>query len=88
MRLSGLRTLAAGAMWRCRTKTAPWAAREGHTSLVGAAGAIYVIGGSSSTDTSFKDVWASTDGGARPNSVKGGGRWGTQGVLQGGVLEG
>ena len=39
--------------------TAPWAARRYHTSVVDAAGAIYVIGGL------YNDVWASTDGGAR-----------------------
>ncbi len=48
--------------------TAPWAARWGHTSVVDAAGAIYVIGGVSSTGTHLNDVWASTDGGARPDS--------------------
>ncbi len=35
--------------------------------MVDAAGAIYVIGGT----TPFQDVWASTDGGARPDSVQG-----------------
>ncbi len=75
-------------MWRCRTKTAPWAARYGHTSVIDAAGAIYVIGGSSGGGTAFNDVWASTDGGARPDSGVG---W--SGVLEwelqrGGVLEG
>jgi hypothetical protein len=48
--------------------TAPWAARLGHTTVVDAvSGAIYVIGGRSSTGTNY-DVWASTDGGARPDS--------------------
>ncbi len=37
--------------------------------MVDAAGAIYVIGGAG--DTEYKDVWASTDGGASPNSVGG-----------------
>jgi hypothetical protein len=56
-------------MWRCRTKTAPWAARYGHTSVVDAAGAIYVIGGfySGTNATYYKEVWASTDGGAQPD---------------------
>ena len=49
--------------------TAPWAARADHTSVVDAAGAIYVIGGGNLTY--FKDVWVSTDAGARPDSVKG-----------------
>jgi hypothetical protein len=47
--------------------TAPWAARVGHTSVVDAAGAIYVIGGYNRT-TYYHDVWVSTDGGARPDS--------------------
>ena len=51
--------------------------------MIDAAGAIYVIGGGGSTR--FNDVWASTDGGARPDSVKGGG--GGRGVLEG-VLRG
>ncbi len=46
--------------------------------MVDAAGAIYVIGGY--YESTFQDVWASTDGGARPASVKGG--------AGGGVLEG
>ncbi len=52
----------AGATWTSRTTSAPWAARYFHTSVVDAAGAIYVIGGVGST--SYQDVWASTDGGA------------------------
>jgi hypothetical protein len=63
-----------------RTLTAQWAARSGHTSVIDAAGAIYVIGGYSYSDSgySFQDVWVSTDGGARPDSVRGWGggtRW-------------
>ncbi len=38
--------------------------------MVDAAGAIYVIGGAGG-GTFFQDVWASTDGGARPDSVGG-----------------
>ncbi len=70
----GSRAFAAGAMWRCRTASAPWAGRQGHTTVVDAAGAIYVIGGVSynGTDlTCFNDVWVSTDGGARPDSGMG-----------------
>jgi hypothetical protein len=61
-----------------RTSNAPWAARSGHTSVVDAAGAIYVIGGRSYSagPTDRPDVWASTDGGARA------------GLRQGGVLQG
>ena len=78
-------------MWRCRTLHAPWAGRYGHTTVIDAAGAIYVIGGLGFNGTFFHDVLVSTDGGARLDSVQG---WwsgvleeGTLGVLQG-VLEG
>jgi hypothetical protein len=55
----------AGATWTSRTTSAQWAARYGHTSLIDAAGAIYVIGGYSGVgSTYFQDVWVSTDGGA------------------------
>ena len=54
---------AAGITWTSRTLTAQWAARYGHTSVIDAAGAIYVIGGEGIGF--FQDVWASTDGGAR-----------------------
>ncbi len=53
--------MAAGVNWTSRTLQAGWAARCEHTSVVDAAGAIYVIGGG---DTTLNDVWASTDGGA------------------------
>jgi hypothetical protein len=68
--------------------TAPWAARYEHTSVVDAAGAIYVIGGRSYNGAFLQDVWASTDGGARPDSGVGmvGGYY--RGVLQGAVLQG
>ncbi len=57
---------AAGVTWTSRTTSAPWAARDGHTSVIDAAGAIYVIGGGleSTGSTYYKDVWVSTDGGA------------------------
>ncbi len=54
--------------------------------MIDAAGAIYVIGGANG-GTYLYDVWASIDGGARPDSVGGlvGGTkrvlWGTTGVL-------
>ncbi len=68
---------AAGVTWTCRTASAPWAARSFHTSVVDAAGAIYVIGGGTGS-TFYHDVWATTDGGARLDSVKGVvGVWGT-----------
>jgi hypothetical protein len=74
--------------------TAPWAARSGHTTVIDAAGVIYVIGGEGLNGiyrTTFKDVWVSTDGGAQPDSRGGRGVWlGTQRVLGGyyRVLEG
>jgi hypothetical protein len=78
---------AAGRTWTSRTTSAQWAGRSGHTSVIGAAGAIYVIGGQGSGGTLFQDVWASTDGGARAGLRRGGGRGGycrgTSGVLQG-----
>jgi hypothetical protein len=65
--------LAAGVTWTSRTTSAPWAARCWHTSVIDAAGAIYVIGGYGGRDstTHFNDVWVSADGGARPDIVKG-----------------
>ncbi len=55
--------MAAGATWRLVSASAPWAAREGHTTVIAAAGAIYVIGGIGG-GTYYEDVWVSTDGGA------------------------
>ncbi len=57
--------------------------RQGHTSVIDAAGAIYIIGGEDGDDADFNDVWASTDGGARPNSVQGRGRGGHSGGTKG-----
>ncbi len=70
----GSRTSAAGVNWTCRTAKAQWDGRDGHTSVVDAAGAIYVIGGLGGLYIStyyFQDVWASTDGGALPDAVRG-----------------
>ena len=58
--------------------------------MIDAAGAIYVIGGGGFNGTFFNDVLASTDGGARPDSVQGvvGRFWvGTQGYYRE-ILEG
>ncbi len=80
--------LAAGVTWISRTTSAEWAARYGHTSVIDAAGAIYVIGGwSGAGGNRYNDVWASTDGGVRPDSVGGLVMGYTKGVLQG-VLHG
>jgi hypothetical protein len=81
--------LAAGITWTSRTAKAPWAGRRGHTSVVDAAGAIYVIGGLLGiSGIYYRDVWASTDGGVRPDSrpdyVGGRTTWGAStGVLRG-----
>ena len=53
--------------------------------MVDAAGAIYVIGGEGSGEAYFNDVYVSTDGGARPDSVGEGSKGyyrGTTGVLR------
>jgi hypothetical protein len=66
-----LTRLAAGITWTSRTLKAQWALRSEHTSVIDAAGAIYVIGGGGGGTTFYADVWASTDGGARPDYVGG-----------------
>jgi hypothetical protein len=77
---SGSRALAAGVTWTCRTTGAPWGGRWHHTTVVDAAGALYVIGGyGGGSTTLYDDVWVSTDGGARPGSR----RRGWSGVLGG-----
>ncbi len=48
----------------CVIANAPWGARDRHTSVIDAAGAIYVIGGHSGYSNYYNDVWVSTDGGA------------------------
>jgi hypothetical protein len=68
----GSPALAAGVTWTSRTTSAPWAARWGHTSVIDAAGAIYVLGGFNGEsggvytvyEGSYNDVWISADGGA------------------------
>ena len=58
---------AAGATWVRVTEHAAWEARAGHTSVIDATGAIYVLGGVTSSfgDTSgaMNDVWRGTAGG-------------------------
>jgi hypothetical protein len=66
------RAFAAGRTFSNRTLKAEWAKRAYHTSVVDAvSGAIYVIGGFGGGAFYLNDVWASTDGGARPDSVRG-----------------
>ncbi len=59
-------TRVAGASWKRITASAPWAARQGHTSVLDAAGNIFVLGGSGDGDTTYNDVWRSADHGAAP----------------------
>ncbi len=67
------RALAAGVTWMSRTTSAPWNARYDHTSVIDAAGAIYVLGGGDGgySNADYQDVWASTDGGARAGLAPG-----------------
>jgi hypothetical protein len=82
------RALAAGATFTNTTTNALWAARSRHSSVIDAAGAIYVIGGWNyvggiqSSATIYQDVWVSTDGGADRT------RAGCSGWLLGGDLRG
>jgi hypothetical protein len=73
--------MAAGATWTLVIASVPWAARGDHTSVIDAAGAIYVIGGGGFTDTRYEDVWKSTDGGSdRARAGYSGGAGGTFGA--------
>ncbi len=76
--------MAAGVTWTSRTTSAQWIGRSGHTTVIDAAGAIYVIGGFGGGDD-HDDVWASTDGGARPDPSqgRGGGGMGTVWIFRG-----
>ncbi len=60
--------VATGVTWARVIHHAPWGERSGHTTVIDAAGAIYVLGGFGLGDHGgliyYKDVWASTDGGA------------------------
>jgi hypothetical protein len=50
------------------TANATWAARAEHTSVIDAAGGIYVLGGALNDDrTYYNDVWRSADQGAAPH---------------------
>jgi hypothetical protein len=80
------RASAAGVTWTCQTSKAPWAARASHTSVIDAAGAIYVIGGQGAnlnSNTYYRDVWASTDGGL--DRTRAGGWSGIPGGYLGGI---
>jgi hypothetical protein len=61
--LRGLEScLCAAVTWTCRASSTPLK-RSYYTSVIGAAGAIYVVGGSDG-QTAYNDVWVSTEGGA------------------------
>jgi hypothetical protein len=63
LRWSSVRRRRAGGTWTCVNQNAPWKARSGHTSVIDATGAIYVIGGTAKGEF-FNDLWVSTDRGA------------------------
>ena len=77
------RPCAADGNWTNVTSSAPWAARNDHTSVIDAFGSIYVIGGNNGTY--LDDVWVSIDLGADRTWAVGG--MGTRGVTPG-VLRG
>ncbi len=82
----GLRVSASGVSWTGRTTSAQWGVRFGHTTVIDAAGAVYVIGGfgyHNGNYTHLSDVWASSDRGADPTRAVLGG---TIGVLRGAAL--
>jgi hypothetical protein len=54
----------AGVTWSLVTSNAPWAARELYTTVIDAAGAIYLIGGEGCATRYCDDVWVSADKGA------------------------
>jgi hypothetical protein len=78
----------AGATWSLAAVITPWAARFGHTTVIDAAGTMYLIGGFHGFNTNLNDVWSSANKGA--NRTRGvlpvvpkGALKGTQGVLKG-----
>ena len=75
--------VAAGATWRVVIANAPWAVRRSHTTVIDAAGAIYLIGGYSGGSAFYNDVFVSTDGGAWAGLTLGRYLQGTQQVLNG-----
>jgi hypothetical protein len=65
-------------IWSLVTSDAPWAARYGHTTVIDAAGTMYLIGGYNGT--SLNDVWSSANKGANRTIAN---RTIAQGVLKG-----
>jgi hypothetical protein len=46
------------------TGDAPWAGRYAHTTVIDAAGTMYLMGGMSNFEKAYNDVWQSTGAGA------------------------
>jgi hypothetical protein len=63
--------VAAGFNWTSRTTSAPWGPRAAHTTVIDAAGAVYVLGGYFDYQNIYylSEVWASTDGGVRETGL-------------------
>ena len=55
---------AAGATWWLVIANAPWAGRHGHSTVIDAAGAIYVLGGRDGGGNLYNDMWVADNGGA------------------------
>ncbi len=53
----------AGVTWSPVTSNAPWAAREGYTIVIDAAGTMFLIGGYGCATGWCNDVWSSVDKG-------------------------
>ncbi len=63
---------AAGGTWTCLLANTPWPARYGHTTVIDAAGTIYLMGGAIARGGQvnlYNDVWVGTNNGA--NSTQG-----------------
>ena len=70
---------ATGVTWSLVTSNAPWAARCMHTTVIDAAGTMYLIGGQSYTGY-LNDVWSSANKGVNRTQR------GTQGSTHKGTL--
>ena len=69
--------VAAGASFRLVTNQPPWEGRYGHTTVIDAAGNMYLMGGlGDGFGNYFNDVWKGTNSGE--NRTQGG----TQGILK------
>merc|ERR1719379_1025361 len=53
------RSMDGGQNWQVVTPAAPWAARYEHASVADRNGSLYVIGGMSTSESKFRDVWQS-----------------------------